>query len=177
MADTYSTQFRTCETTGLKVHLPGERLFYVHAVTAVVALLTGGVMALLIALTRWPAVHLLPADLFYRFLTAHGINMLVFWIVFFEMAGLIFASTAVLGSRLPAVWFGWLNYALMLVGAAHKLYDFYRSGGCDVYFISSFESESKLLSGYHSFCGWCFTSLFSFYGYPGSRKKRRLSQR
>jgi len=58
MADTYSTQFRTCETTGLKVHLPGERLFYVHAVTAVVALLTGGVMALLIALTRWPAVHL-----------------------------------------------------------------------------------------------------------------------
>lgn len=135
MADKYANQFRTCETTGLKVHLPGERLFYVHAVTAVVALLTGGVMALLIGLTRWPAVHLLPADLFYRFITAHGINMLIFWIVFFEMAGLIFASTAVLGSRLPAVWFGWLNYALMLVGALLTNYMIF-TGQADVMFTS-----------------------------------------
>ncbi|MBF0351923.1 MAG: cbb3-type cytochrome c oxidase subunit I [SAR324 cluster bacterium] len=116
-SNNYENEFRICRTTGLKVHLPGEKLFYVHAVTAVVSLLVGGIMAILIALTRWPAVHLLPADLFYRFVTAHGMNMLVFWIVFFEMAGLIFASTAVLGSRLPAPWFGWLNYALMLVGA------------------------------------------------------------
>ena len=83
MNEQYAYEFRTCGTTGLKVHLPAERLFYVNAVTAVVALLVGGVMALLIALTRWPAVHLLSADLFYRFLTAHGLNMLVFWIVFF----------------------------------------------------------------------------------------------
>lgn len=82
-------EFRTCPATGLKVHMPAERLMYVYAVSAVVCLLIGGAMAILIALTRWPAVHLLPADLFYRFLTAHGMNMLVFWIVMFEMAGLI----------------------------------------------------------------------------------------
>ncbi len=117
MANNYASEFRTCETTGLKVHLPAERLFYVNAVVAVVCLLIGGIMAILIALTRWQAVHLLPADLFYRFVTAHGMNMLVFWIVFFEMAGLLFASTAVLGSRLPAPKFGWFNFLLMLVGA------------------------------------------------------------
>ncbi|MBF0276294.1 MAG: cbb3-type cytochrome c oxidase subunit I [SAR324 cluster bacterium] len=135
MASNYASEFRTCGTTGLKVHLPAERLFYVNAVTAVVALLVGGIMAILIALTRWPAVHLLPADLFYRFLTAHGLNMLVFWIVFFEMAGLLFASTAVLGSRLPAPWFGWLNFCLMLVGALITNYMVFM-GQADVLFTS-----------------------------------------
>ncbi len=133
--DQYANEFRTCGTTGLKVHLPAERLFYVNAVTAVVALLAGGVMALLIALTRWPAVHLLPADWFYRLVTAHGLNMLVFWIVFFEMAGLLFASTAVLGSRLPAPWFAWLNYLLMLVGALITNYMIF-AGEADVLFTS-----------------------------------------
>ena len=47
MNEQYAYEFRTCGTTGLKVHLPAERLFYVNAVTAVVALLVGGVMALL----------------------------------------------------------------------------------------------------------------------------------
>jgi cytochrome c oxidase subunit 1 len=32
-----------------------------NAVAAVVSLLVGGVLALLVLLTRWPAVHLLPA--------------------------------------------------------------------------------------------------------------------
>jgi len=135
MNEQYAYEFRTCGTTGLKVHLPAERLFYVNAVTAVVALLVGGVMALLIALTRWPAVHLLSADLFYRFVTAHGLNMLVFWIVFFEMAGLLFASTAVLGSRLPAPWFAWFNYGLMLIGALLTNYMIF-AGEADVLFTS-----------------------------------------
>ncbi len=70
--------FRTCTVTGFKVHLPAQRLIIANAVAAVVFLLIGGVLALLIALTRWPAVHLLPADIFYTFLTAHGLTMLVF---------------------------------------------------------------------------------------------------
>ena len=113
----FINQFRTCETTGLKVHRPAQKLIWIHAVTAVVYLLVGGVMAILIALTRWQAVHLLPQDLFYRFVTAHGTNMLIFWIVFFEMAGLVFGSAVVLGSRYPAIKFGWFNYILMLVGS------------------------------------------------------------
>lgn len=112
-----SNLFRTCPTTGLNVYKPAQRLMWAHAVTAVIFLTIGGVMALLIALTRWPAVHLLPQNLFYRFVTIHGTDMLVFWIVFFEMAGLIFGSSVVLKSRYAAVRFGWFNYALMLIGA------------------------------------------------------------
>ena len=112
-----SKQFRTCETTGLKVHLPAQRLIWINAVMAVVFLLVGGILALLIALTRWPDVHLLPQDLFYRFVTAHGTNMLVFWIVFFEMAGLIFGASVVLGARFPGIKFAWFNTILMISGA------------------------------------------------------------
>ena len=113
----YSGQFRTCQTTGLKVHLPAQRLIWIHAVCAVVFLLVGGIMAILIALTRTPQVHLLPQQLFYTFVTAHGTNMLVFWIVFFEMAGLIFGAAVVLGARYPGIKFAWFNWGLMITGA------------------------------------------------------------
>ncbi|MCP4297531.1 MAG: cytochrome c oxidase subunit I [Proteobacteria bacterium] len=130
-----SNEFRTCPATGLKVHMPAERLMYVYAVVAVVCLLVGGVVALLIALTRWPAVHLLPADWFYRLLTAHGINMLVFWVVMFEMAGVMFAATVVLSNRLPVPKFGWLNFILMLVGIIVVNYNIF-TGQADVLFTS-----------------------------------------
>ena len=48
------------------------------------ALLIGGIAAVLVLLTRWQAVHLLPAEWFYRILTVHGMNMLIFFIIFFE---------------------------------------------------------------------------------------------
>ena len=58
----------------------------VNAVAAaVVALLVGGPLRLAL-LTRWPLLHWLPADTFYMVLTAHGIDMLIFWIIFFEIA-------------------------------------------------------------------------------------------
>lgn len=117
MAPSIESQFRTCAVTGLKVHLPAQRLILANAVAAVVFLLVGGILALLIALTRWPAVQLLPADLFYRFVTAHGINMLVFWIVFFEVAGLYFGSAILLNARLVQPALAWLGFALMLAGA------------------------------------------------------------
>lgn len=109
--------FRTCEVTGFKVHGPAERLIVVNAVTAVVFLALGGILALLIALTRWQAVHLLSADTYYRFVTAHGITMLIFWIVFFEVAGLYFGGSVVLNARLSAPRLAWFSYGLMLVGA------------------------------------------------------------
>ncbi len=131
----YSHQFRTCETTGLKIHLPAQKLIWVNAVSAVVFLLVGAVMAILIALTRWPAVHLLPQHLFYRFITAHGMNMLVFWIVFFEMAGLIFGASAVLKTRFPAIKFAWFNWILMIIGALLVNYAIFVQG-VDVMFTA-----------------------------------------
>ena len=97
-----NTEFRTCPTTGLKVDLAAEKLIKVNAVAAVVFLAIGGLFGLLVALTRWPEVHLLPADWFYLALTAHGLDVLLVWIIFFEMAVLYFASAVLLGSRIAA---------------------------------------------------------------------------
>lgn len=110
-------EVRTCPITGKKVFKTTQSLIWANAVTAVVFILIGGIMALLIAMTRWPAVHLLSADMFYRLLTAHGLNMLIFWIIFFEIAGLYFGSSVLLNSRLAAPKVAWFAYILMLVGA------------------------------------------------------------
>jgi cytochrome c oxidase subunit 1 len=109
--------FRVCPVTTFKVDVAAERLIIWNAVTAIVALTLGGTYALLIGLTRWPDIHLLPAPWFYRLLTAHGMNMLVFWMVFFEAAGLYFGACVLLNARLVGVRLGWVAYALMLLGA------------------------------------------------------------
>ena len=110
-------EFRTCQYTGLKVDVAAQALIKANAVAAVVFLLIGGLMGLLVALTRWPAVHLLPAEWFYLVLTGHGANVLLFWIIFFEIAILYFASAVLLNSRLAAPKFAWLGFVLMVVGA------------------------------------------------------------
>ena len=100
---------RTCAVTGLRVEWHAETLIKVNAVVAVVNFLVGIVAAFGLVMTRWQAVHLLPADLFYRFLTLHGLNMLIFFIIFFEMAVLYFAGPVLLSCRLPAPAWGWLS--------------------------------------------------------------------
>ena len=112
-----SSNFRICPTTGLKVHDAAESLIKVNAVAAVVFLLIGGLFGLSVALTRWPTVHLLPADWFYLALTAHGFDVLLAWIIFFEMAVLYFASAVLLNCRLAAPRWAWAQFGLMLVGA------------------------------------------------------------
>jgi cytochrome c oxidase subunit 1 len=114
---TVNRLFRTCPSTGLLYHAPAEKLIRWNAVAAVVSLLVGGVLALLVTLTRWPAVHLLPADWFYLVLTAHGLDMLVFWIIFFEIAVLYFASSVLLRCRLATPRIAWAAFWLMIIGA------------------------------------------------------------
>ncbi len=109
--------FRTCPATGLKIHRPAESLIKANAVAAVVFLAIGGLFGLAVALTRWPRVHLLPADWFYLALTAHGLDVLLVWIIFFEMALLYFASAVLLNSRLAAPKAAWTGFAMMMVGA------------------------------------------------------------
>jgi cytochrome c oxidase subunit 1 len=112
-----TAEFRTCPTTGLKVDRAAEKLIKANAVVAIVFLAIGGLFGLSVALTRWPAVHFLPADWFYLALTAHGFDVLLVWILFFEIAILYFASAVVLGSRLAAPKWAWAGFWLMLVGA------------------------------------------------------------
>jgi len=108
--------FRTCPESGLQFHKPAEWLMRTHAVFAVVILLVGGISALLVTLTRWPAVHLLPPDRFYQLLTAHGVNMLIFWLITFEIAVLYFCSSTLLRCRIATPRIAWVGFALMVIG-------------------------------------------------------------
>jgi cytochrome c oxidase subunit I len=107
----------------------------VHAVASVVSLLIGAIAAVLLVLTRWQAVHLLPAVWFYRILGVHGMSMLIFFIIFFEMAVLIFASTVLLNARQTAVKTTWAASGLMLLGALMVEWMMW-AGRADVLFTS-----------------------------------------
>jgi cytochrome c oxidase subunit 1 len=109
--------FRTCPSTGLMFHEPAEKLMRWNAVVGVVCLLLGGLLAIGVVLTRWQVVHWLAPDRFYQVLTAHGVNMLVFWIIFFEIAVLYFASSTLLRSRLATPNMAWAGFWLMVLGA------------------------------------------------------------
>ncbi len=110
-------EFRTCPDTGFKIDLNADKLIKWNAVTAVVFLLIGGLFGLLVALTRWPAVHLLDADLFYLALTAHGLDVLLVWCIFFEIALLYFTSAILLNARMVFPKIAWIGYWMMLIGA------------------------------------------------------------
>ncbi|MDX2349647.1 MAG: cbb3-type cytochrome c oxidase subunit I [Porticoccus sp.] len=112
-----NNNFRICPDTGLKWHRPAETLIKLNAVAAVVFLLVGGILGLGVGLTRWPEVHLLGPDTFYQVLTGHGINVLIFWIIFFEMAVLHFASSTLLGCRMAMPKVGMAAFLLMVLGA------------------------------------------------------------
>ena len=110
-------QFRVCPDSGFYFDKSAESLIKVNAVAAAVALLVAGILALGVILTRWQEVHLLPADLFYQVLTAHGINALLFWCIFFEIAIMYFAASTLLRTRLAAPRWAWVGFALMIIGA------------------------------------------------------------
>jgi cytochrome c oxidase subunit 1 len=109
--------FRTCPTTGLRVHRTAERLVLVNAVCAILAMVAGVIGAFGLVLTRWQAVHLLSAEWYYRLLTVHGVSMLIFFIIFFEMAVLYFAGPILLNSRVPAPKIAWTAWGMMALGA------------------------------------------------------------
>ncbi|MCP4047564.1 MAG: cytochrome c oxidase subunit I, partial [Gammaproteobacteria bacterium] len=111
------SQFRVCPDSGFYFDKSAESLMKVNAVAGAVSLLVAGIMALGVVLTRWQEVHLLPADIFYQALTSHGINALIFWVIFFEMAILYFASSTLLRTRLAAPGWAWVGFVLMIIGA------------------------------------------------------------
>jgi len=108
---------RVCPATGLRIHKSAEDLIKANAFVSILFLAVGGLFGLMVALTRWPGVHLLPADWFYLALTAHGLDVLLVWIIFFEIAVMYFASAVLLNSRLAAPRWAWTGFLLMLIGA------------------------------------------------------------
>ena len=101
-----------------------------------VFLLIGGLFGLLVGLTRWPEIHLLEADAFYQVLTGHGINVLIFWIIFFEMAVLQFCSSTLLGCRIATPKLGWAAWGLMVLGALLNNYAVLWKGNSSVMMTS-----------------------------------------
>ncbi|PIV33162.1 MAG: cytochrome C oxidase subunit I [Lysobacterales bacterium CG02_land_8_20_14_3_00_62_12] len=123
-----TTTYRTCPRSGLQFEANAEKLMTANAVTAVVFLLLGGILAIGVVLTRWPAVHWLEAGRFYQVLTAHGLDMLIFWVIFFEIAVLYFCSSTLLRCRLATPKIAWLAFALMLIGAVTNNVAVYQGG-------------------------------------------------
>jgi cytochrome c oxidase subunit 1 len=157
--------FRTCPSSGLVFHEPAEKLMRWHAVAAVVSLLVGGILAIGVVLTRWQAVHLLPPDLFYQVLTAHGINMLIFWIIFFEMAVLYFAGSTLLKARLATPRIAWAGFWLMILGALVNNYSVFR-GDSSVMFTSyaPMGAHPTFYLGLILFAVGALISCFVFFG-------------
>ena len=56
-------QYRTCPRTGLQFDLEADKLMRWNAVAGVLWLLVGGITALLVILTRWPAISSATATL------------------------------------------------------------------------------------------------------------------
>jgi cytochrome c oxidase subunit 1 len=73
--------------------------------------------------------------MFYQVLTAHGLNMLVFWIIFFEIAVLYFAGSTLLKARLATPRIAWAGFWLMVIGALVNNYSVLR-GDSSVMFTS-----------------------------------------
>ena len=109
--------YRNCSVTGLRIHRSAEDMVKLFGLTAIVALLIGGIFAIFVALTRWELVGLLaPAD-FYTYLSIHAWNLLIFWMIFMEIAVLYVGGPYILGRRLSLPRVAKAGYALMLGGA------------------------------------------------------------
>jgi cytochrome c oxidase subunit 1 len=115
--------FRTCDMTGLDIHRSAEKHVKWFSLTAVLALCIGGLLAIVVALTRWEALGLFgPNDMFnhdwyYLALSLHAWNLLIFWMVFMEIAILYVGGPFVLGRKLSLsklATTGWL----IMIGAA-----------------------------------------------------------
>lgn len=102
--------------TGLRLDRPTRRLILTFLGTAFLLLGGGAIAALLVVLTRAPAIEMLWPSAFYMALTFHGILMLTMWPHVFEATIWLWACTALLRTRLISPALGWLAYGLAGLG-------------------------------------------------------------
>jgi cytochrome c oxidase subunit 1 len=111
--------FRRCMATGLLVHLASQRLIVFNFLMGIISLIIGGIAAIFVGLTRSSFVLLEQLGLqntYYYWLNLHGFNMLIFWILWFEVALIYFVATILLNAPLYSIRVGWLSFILMLIG-------------------------------------------------------------
>ncbi len=111
------SEFRVCPQTSFRVYRKAEPLMIANAVVAVLALAIGGTAALVMGIHKMPMeFSFVSNERYYQVVNIHGINMLILWIVWFEVAAMYFASTAMLNSKMASTKMGWTAFALMLAG-------------------------------------------------------------
>ncbi|SDX74780.1 cytochrome c oxidase subunit I [Halopenitus persicus] len=109
--------FRTCSVTGLDVHRSVENHVKLFGLTAVIALAVGGVFAFTVAMTRWEFIGFLDPGSYYTHLSLHAWNLLIFWMVFMEIAILYVGGPMVLGRKLPLRRLASAGWVIMALGA------------------------------------------------------------
>jgi len=109
--------FRECSVTGLSIHRSAENHVKLFGLTAVIALIVGGSFAFTVAMTRWELIGLIPEDGYYTHLSMHAWNILIFWMVFMEIAILYVGGPIVLGRRLPLTKVAKVGWVTMVAGA------------------------------------------------------------
>jgi len=123
-----ATTYRICPRSGLQFERQAERLIKFNIVAGVLWLAFGGILAIGVVLTRWPAIRWLEAHTFYMVLTAHGLDMLIFWLMFFEVAFMYFCASVLLRCRIATPMLAWLSFALMLIGSVLNNVAVFRGG-------------------------------------------------
>jgi len=112
-----SDGFRNCSTTGLTIHKSAEDMVKLYGLTAIVALAIGGIFAFFIAMTRWEFVGILSPSDFYKYVSVHVWNLLIFWMLFMEIAILYAGGAFVLGRRLALKTVSKVGWVVMVLGA------------------------------------------------------------
>ncbi|MGB6102705.1 MAG: cbb3-type cytochrome c oxidase subunit I [Pusillimonas sp.] len=123
-----ATTYRTCPRSGLQFERQAEQLIKFNIVAGVLWLAFGGILAIGVVLTRWPAIRWLEAHTFYMVLTAHGLDMLIFWLMFFEVAFMYFCASVLLRCRIATPKLAWLSFALMVIGSVVNNVAVFRGG-------------------------------------------------
>jgi len=123
-----ATTYRTCPRSGLQFERQAERFIKLNIVAGVLWLAFGGILAIGVVLTRWPAIRWLEANTFYMVLTAHGLDMLIFWLMFFEVAFMYFCASVLLRCRIATPRLAWLSFALMVIGSVVNNIAVFRGG-------------------------------------------------
>ena len=160
-----TTTYRTCPRSGLQFEAKAETLIIANAVAGVVFLLIGGLLAIGVVGTRWPALHWLQADTFYQVLTAHGLNMLIYWMIFFEIAILYFCSSTLLRCRIATPKIAWAAFALMVIGAVMNNISVYE--GASSVMMTSYEpmmASPNFYLGLVLFAVGALIGCFVFFG-------------
>jgi cytochrome c oxidase subunit 1 len=132
--------FRTCSVTGLNIHRSAEVHVKLFGLTAVIAMIVGGLFAFSVAMTRWEIVGLIGEfGGYYRHLSMHAWNLLIFWMVFMEIAVLYVGGPIVLGRRLPLTRVAKAGWGIMVAGALAVNYFIWTlSGGSDAPLLTAY---------------------------------------